>query len=388
MTDLDPTTVSASDAPERLFAALGFGFVQRFLWLVLATCLALAGTALALGWHFEGDVTVRGAGQVRSARRHVVKSGLDGVVAQVKVRDGDRVEKQAILLVLSPGELRARLAQVEQDLALSAARQASLAQQIEAEQQVLTCLVHSRRLDVERAALVIEQARQRQRHYGQPARAGWRRRQLEQLLPVRLAAADSAQAEAQLTLAERQLEVSRGRREELRTEREYWARLDAQRLHLWQALEHAVVRAPSAGVVLTRGLDQRLGDRVEVGTALLELAVEDAWTAQVLVSQLDRPRLKPGQRARIFVEAFPHLEYGALEGQVASVGEQPAPGGLAYPVDIAIDRRQGRSLALADGMVAEAKVAVDRGRLLDLLWRRVLRHLGEWTPPELKEARG
>ncbi|MBT7844003.1 MAG: hypothetical protein HN742_19140, partial [Lentisphaerae bacterium] len=79
------------DDPLGLFAALGFGFVHRFLWLVLTACaLALMG-ALILGWWLEGDVTVQAAGVVRPTSRHLVKSAIDGRLQEIRVRAGDRV---------------------------------------------------------------------------------------------------------------------------------------------------------------------------------------------------------------------------------------------------------------------------------------------------------
>jgi multidrug efflux pump subunit AcrA (membrane-fusion protein) len=149
-------------------------------------------------------------------------------------------------------------------------------------------------------------------------------------------------------------------------------------------LESTVIRAPVDGVVLTGDLDRRTGDHVQVGEALLELAEDDAWMARVLIDQTDRPKVHPGQRVRVFVHAYPHLEFGVLEGSVARITAQAASNGTGYPVDVDLERAD---FDLADGIGAEVRVAVDSGRLLQLVWHRLLHGLGRTTIPDLREAR-
>lgn len=369
--------------PRQLFAALGFGFVHRFLWLVLAAGGAVVVGALVLGWYFEGDITVKAAGILRPRVRHVIKSRLEGIVQEVAVGDGDRVAAGDVLLRLSAPPLRDRLQQLDQELALNDARRSALRAQIESEGRVLEAVVASRQADVASATVALEQVRAEQRIYSERGRPGWKRRPLDELVPVGHAAAALTQARSQLAVAARQLEANAARREELAAEARSRAKLEQERAQLEATLGASVVRAPAAGLVLTRDLDLREGDRVQAGEALLELAVDDGWEAHVLVRQIDRPRVAAGQRVRVFVEAYPHLEYGALGGRVRSVAEQPAAGGGDYPVDVAID---GSPLALADGMAAQVRVSVERGRLLALAWRRLLRELGQ--APALRQARG
>ncbi|MDA0335033.1 MAG: HlyD family efflux transporter periplasmic adaptor subunit, partial [bacterium] len=116
----------------------------------------------------------------------------------------------------------------------------------------------------------------------------------------------------------------------------------------------------------------------------LELAEDDAWTARVLIGQIDRPKVRPGQRVRVFIEAYPHLEYGVLEGRVERIAEQVSTNGPGYLTDVALD---DPAISLADGMAAEVRVSVDSGRLLYLVWHRLLRQLGGTHVPDVREAR-
>jgi multidrug resistance efflux pump len=384
----DPSTTGlepSHDSPQRVFASLGFGFVHWFLWLVLSGCfLALSG-GMVLGWVLDGDVTVKAEGALRPTSRHLVKSAIDGRVEDVRVRAGDRVAAEDILVVLSPRGVRGRLTQVERELDLSDTRRQRLASQIDHDRLVLTAMLAARRLDIERALFSLEYVRREQQLYTEHARARWVRRDLEELVPVRESASVLAQAEAQFAITRRQLEANAARLADLQLERQTWMQLDAERRNLWQQLENTVIRAPVDGVVLTGDLDLRIGDRVQVGEALLELAQDNAWSARVLIQQIDRPKVKTGQRARVFIRAYPHLEYGVLEGHVAEIAEQAAADGTGYPVDVVLDTT---ALALLDGMAAEVRVTVDSGRLLQLVWKRLLRELGRVPVPEVRQAQG
>ena len=375
---------AAANDPSRLFASLGFGFVHRFLWLVLATCVLAVSGILLLGWMLEGDVTVQAAGVVRPTSRHLVKSAIDGRLQKVCVAAGDHVATDDILFVLAPHDLHTRQAQIEGQLALSDSRSARLRGQIDHDRRVLTAVLASRRLEVERAAFALAHIRREQQLYTDHARNGWHRLDLESLVPVRESRSILQQAEAQAEVTLRQLEANEARITDLQLERQTWIQLDAERRAVWQQLESAVIRAPVAGVVLTDDLEHRTGDRVQAGQALLELAEDDAWTARVLIGQIDRPKVRPGQRVRVFIEAYPHLEYGVLEGRVERIAEQVSTNGPGYLTDVALD---DPAISLADGMAAEVRVSVDSGRLLYLVWHRLLRQLGGTHVPDVREAR-
>lgn len=370
------------DGPGDLFAHLGFGFVRRFLCTVCLACVLALGVALALSWLLEGDVTIHGTGSVQPSARHLIKSAVAGRIQDVYVHAGDRVAEDDVLIVLSPRELRTRLAQIEQQLDLSDARSRRLQTQMDQDHQILTAVLASRRLDVARADFVLQQIRHEQQLYTTHARKGWRRRNLESLVPVQEGRAAVERARSQVEITLRQLAANDTRQQDLALERRTWAQFDVERRALWQQLENTVIRAPVAGTVLTGDLEFRVGDRIDAGDALLQLAAHGAWTARVLISQIDRPKLKTGQRARVFVQAYPHLEYGVLEGRVSEIAAQSTDGS-SYPVKVELD---STGVLLADGMAAEVRVSVDSGRLLQLVWKGLLRQLGSTSIAELRQA--
>ena len=384
MTDPAPPTDADPGAhPSQLFAHLGFGFVRGFLWLVLAACAALAAGALALGWHLEGDVSVRAEGTVRPRSRRVVKSRLDGLVDDIRVRAGDHVRAGDTLLVLAQRQVRERLARATQQLHLIAAQELELHERIEGEGRALLAEAEAHKRGLETAALHLRHVRQEQAVYSQQTRPGWRRLPLEELIPVRAATAALAQAAAQVALAETRLAAGAAGRDELLQLRLQATGAEDELRDAGRILDDTVVRAPSAGVVLTGDLEMCAGDHVRAGDVLLELATDDTWQARVRVSQLDRPKVGPGQEARLLVDAYPYVDHGTLTGTVVHVAEQAKATGGDYLVDIAVHATR---LALADGMRVRAMVAVDSGRLLELAWRRLRRQMSGLQAPHLRAA--
>ena len=85
---------------------------------------------------------------------------------------------------------------------------------------------------------------------------------------------------------------------------------------------------------------------------------------------------------KLHIHAFPHLEYKIFSGLVEEIAVQPEAAGAGYPVRVLIDDPQidegGQAFSLAHGMSADAHIVVERGRIAALLWRRLLRSLGEF----------
>ena len=202
--------IPGDNSPQALFASLGFGFVHWFLWLVLAGCSLLLAVGVALGWFLQGEVAVQATGAVRPTTRHLVKSGVDGRVAEVRVRAGDQVQEKDILFMLSPREIRGRLSQIDRELDLSDTRRARLRDQIDHDRLVLTAVMASRLLAVERAAYALQHVRREQQLYTDYARGRWSRSKLEDLVPVRESMGTLDQAQADLRVTERQLGAKKG----------------------------------------------------------------------------------------------------------------------------------------------------------------------------------
>lgn len=350
-------------------------FVRFFLLLLLGAAGALAAVAGWLSWRLGMELSVAGQGFVEPEGRRLVKSALGGILHQVAVRQGQRVEAGALLAALDDREWRAELLKVEKDLEIVRSRRRELEERQLQERRAGLAEVARAGLELERAALHLEQARTEQQLYTEIALVP--RRGLEQLWPVRHARTSLAQRQVELELARQRLAGVEAYRRELKTLEKTGEKLLQDRSLLIARLEQALIRAPVAGAVLTADLERRVGDYLHSGEPLLELAQAGRWQARVLVDELDLPRVRAGQPARLYLRAFPHLEHQVFAGQVRSVAPAPSVQGEGYEVKVALTDPQAEEYPLACGMRAEVRILVERGRIAALARRWLARQFGQ-----------
>ena len=361
----------------------GFGIVRSFLWLILLLAGGMVGLAGLLSWHFGMDVTVEGQGVVEPRDRHQVKTMIGGIIKEVHVRSGQQVEAGDLLVSLDDADWSTEFQKIEADLEVNRSQQREIEEQIEQDRRTRSAEVVEARLYLERVRIQLEQIVAEQTLYSTVALVpeGIARRPLQDLLPVRLANAALREAKADLALAEQRLRAVEGRGQELRTLEKRRGKLEQDRTRVRSRLAQTRIAAPENGTVLARDLTRRVGDRIEAGEAILEVAGTDAWQAKVMVKEMDLPQIAAGQQTRLYMDAFPHMEYKIFEGVVEEVPTTPsevAPDGCAvYSVRVSIldpvVSDEERVYSLANGMNTQAKVVVDRGRILELWWKKLMK---------------
>ena len=365
------------------FHGPGFRFVRSFLLVILGLVGCLLALAGVLSWYFSMDMTVEGTGVVEPHHRHRVKAEIAGIIQQMHVRQGQQVEKGQPLVTLDDTDWRIQLQQAEKDLEVNWSQQRAIQQQMAQERNIRQAeVVHAQR-EVERMRVQLEQVVAEQTIYSTTALLPTSvvRQPLAQLLPVRLGNAWLRDAEAELEQSQQRLQAVQGRAAELHTLEKQREKIEQEYQRLENRLAKNTLRAPAAGTVLTGQLEQRVGDRLHAGETVLEVAQTDGWQARIMVKETDLPKIEIGQLARLYVSAFPSMEYKVFEGTVEEVSATPVVGnaveGAVYPIKVSIldpqvwDGEQVYSLAY--GMNAEVKVVVERGRIVELLWKKLLR---------------
>ena len=362
---------------------LGFKLVHYFLGLILL-CVGLgAAVASLLAYYLGMDLSVEGAGLIEPRQRHLVKSQSSGIIRQILVRQGQQVGEGSLLVVLDSREWETELRKIDKDLEVNRSRRKEIEIQMGRKRAMLQVEVECMQLEVEGAALYLEKVRSEQQLYSeaQLLPEGHSRRPLEDLVPVREARVAWRQKQALLLLKKQQLMAVEGRAQEIQTLLRIYERLQQERELLKHRLERLSIRAPLGGTVLTGDLQRRVGDRIQAGEGIVEIAELGGWQARVMVGERDIPRVQKRQKVRLYVHAFPHLKYKIFSGRVEQIGVQPDAAGAGYPVRILIDNPQiddgARVYSLAHGMSTNAHIVVERGRIAALLWRRFLRSLGE-----------
>jgi RND family efflux transporter MFP subunit len=170
-----------------------------------------------------------------------------------------------------------------------------------------------------------------------------------QLEQVR-AAALRARAEASKARLAGDLATYRGRQATL-------TELLERETFLTNELGRTELRAPGPGVVLTKDLHLRAGDRLRRGEALLEMADLETMEIQVHVDGKDVPRLEVGGPARFKVHAYPDRTF---RGEVARI----APAADARGRFRVVVRAENADAALRPGMTGRAHLETPNRPLL------------------------
>jgi RND family efflux transporter MFP subunit len=252
------------------------------LWGVLVLGVALAAAAVAVGRSpsvrvaevrearpGERQTELSAAGYVASRRRSIVAPQVAGRLIEVAVEEGDAVEKGQVLARLDDRD--ARVASARAQAELQAASQRLIAAQATAARARSDLARFERLAEVD----VVTRARLEE------ARA-----------QARASTAEERAAEAQLLAARRAEEAA-----------------ELQRAH-------TVVRAPFAGTVVRKLADEGAVlapaalQQENIG-GIVELVDLGALEVEAEVSEEQLPRIKLGQPALIFLDAYPDQAFPA-----------------------------------------------------------------------------
>ena len=394
-------SLESTEAREALATSgIGFRFVRYFLLTILCIVGSMVAFICLLGWHLGMEITVAGQGRLQPTARYDVKAQRSGLIQRVHVQHGQEVTQGDLMLTLDDTDLRTELEQLEHELAMNRSRRVALVTELQRERAVLETEIARAEVAYQTAQLQLEQVRQEYqiyRTYAPYREDGTLRPPVDTLIPIRVHQTRIESAKVEIERAKRRLAALENRQEELRALEQMYEKLQVSHRLVKTRIEQMKIYAPVSGTVLTRDLNKREGDRIEAGEAVIELAELHSWQAEVLIQEVDIPKVKEGYKVRIYVNAFPHMEYKIFEGRVTDVPRKPEPitpmgaglvsGGMStvYPVKISVidpHLSDGECL-LAYGMGVEAKIVTERGPIVDLLWKKFLKTVGKIGRPEI-----
>jgi RND family efflux transporter MFP subunit len=171
---------------------------------------------------------------------------------------------------------------------------------------------------------------------------------------VKLAQAQAALAQARHDLAEAEFrnDGSAAGQATIRAD------LHAVEVQLGQErVSQAQLRAPIAGIVVTRKVEERAGTMVRPGEAFCEIANSDRMAAEMSVPETDLGLVRTGRSVALKLNAFPTTTFA---GTVERIGaETRAEAGEQYFLVRAVfDNSEGRA---RDGMVGRARIRAGGG---------------------------
>ena len=323
-----------------------------------------------------------------------IQSPLLAVVQAVKVTEGQEVPAGTELFVLRSDEIRGwqtQLRTLEEDLRNSVNRSAKL-------EEFYTAQLAIKREETQQAERDVSF---REKHLATTRDVVDRNQKLADdklvseidMLRYRLAVAES---EKDLNLAQRQVQQLILQRQELDTERARQRadeQSDVEKLKvrieaLKGQLENCAgdlksIRAPYNAAVISLA-HRNPGGVVQNGGELCQLArAEGEPRVRLLLQETGVPKVAPGQKMRLFFEAFPYQRYGTISGNLEWVSPAAvnSPEGQRFTgrakLDQTMFRTRGHERPLRVGMKGEARLVVGSRTLIEYAFEplRQLREL-------------
>lgn len=373
---------------------------RRFLILA---ALGLIGLVAWAAWA-EIEQIARARGQViASGRTHLIQSAIDGVIASMSVREGDRVEGGRELFQLDRSQAEAAFRDSEARVAALKATLARLRAEVFGSALVFpdevkafpafvanqTALFQRRRAALEAEVAVLQDSLQlveKELEITEPLLASGDIGQAEVIRLKRQAAELRGQitnrrnryfqdAQADMTKAEEELATQ----EQLLAERS-------------TTLARTLVQAPAGGIVKNIQITTP-GAKVRPGDIVMELLpTEGELIFEARLNPADLAFIRVGQPASVKLDAYDFSIYGGLAGVVHYISpdaltEKTITGDQAYyRVQVRIDpaslaernrRRPERLIEVQPGMTGSVDIITGRQTVLAYLTKPVTKTLSE-----------
>lgn len=273
-----------------------------------------------------------------------------GKVAEVLVKEGDTVEKGQLLLRLDTQDLEISKAQV---LAQLKSAQIDLEELLAGATEVE---LRSKEAQYTEALLSLEEARKTlARNEKLFASGAISKEELE------ASRNEVIRREKALAVAQAELEETRKKpkAEDVARARARIEEIEASLRSIERRIEKAEIRSPLAGIVLSVNVEE--GDFVSSGTSASggtsPVVVADLSTMKVdvPVNEVDIPRVKVGQRARITLDAFPGMTF---EGEVVAIAYQGKTTENVVTYDTTVHLPNPENLLRA-GMTANVEIVIE-----------------------------
>lgn len=402
---------------------------RLLIWVSLLALLAL------LLWAAFGriDEVVRGQGKVVPSRQVQVVQSLDGgVVQEILVRPGERVEKDQVLLRIDPtryssslGENRSELLSLQAKAArlqalasgenfnVPPALQSAAPQIVEQERRLWETRTQELNATVN---IARDQLRQRQQELRESqanrdqatSSCSLTTEELRVTRPLlqsgavsevdllrlqrdvarfcgeaRAAGAQIGRIQAAIQEAERKIQESELTarnlaRAELSETRSKLGTLEQGQLALQDRVRLAEVRSPVRGTVNTL-MANTVGGVVQPGKDILDIVpLDDTLLMEVQINPRDIGFLHAGQEAQVKFSAYDFAIYGGLQGRVEQIGANTITdekGNSFYVVKVRTEKATvgDDSRPIIPGMLAEVHILTGKRTLLQYLLKPILR---------------
>jgi adhesin transport system membrane fusion protein len=370
---------------------------SRWLMLIIALLLVVGVVWAAL---FKIEEVTKGVGKVIPASREQVIQSLDpGVLADMHVREGDRVTKGQVLLRIDDVRSGSVYREAQEKWMALSAQAARLRAEAYGAGMNYPHWVQQRPELVKRESLIYQSRRQALEDELVAMKESMTHIQREiaiteplvgqgVLSEVELLRLRRQQADLQTRLSERQNRYATEASTELARIESELAQTRQNSLAREDAFRRTVIRAPMDGIVKNVQVTT-LGAVVASGQNIMEIVpVQDAMLVEAYVKPSEIAFLEVNQPATVKLTAYEFSKYGGLEGVVEHLSPDTLkdeskvkrPG--EAPVDLeegfyrvlirVTDKsleRHGKKIQTLPGMTASIEIKTGEKTVLEYLWR-------------------
>ena len=326
--------------------------------------VALGTIAVVGGFLFKIDEVVSVQGQLQSIGGTVeVKTPAGGRVADVLFKDGAEVKKGQLLVRFDTSQaadqketLVKLISLEEKDLKSQLQTVASQEVTLSSRMEVLAQKLETKTIILKELQKLVELGGFQKLQYLE---------QLDQLFEQKKQLNELEEQQTQLLLRAEQIRFSATKS------------IDQMRNKLREAelqLQYRNVVAPIAGIVFDPQV--RKEGVLGPGERILSLVPQSGLYAQVFVPNRDIGFVKPGQKAKVRVDAFPFTRYGELSGSVTQIGADSLPpdeksASYRFPVKLKLDRSyllsKGIIIPLQSGMAITSNLKLRDKKVISLI---------------------
>lgn len=361
--------------------------------VILLTALSLAGFLLWAAWA-EIDQVSRASGHVIPVGRvQVIQSTDGGVIQQIRVKEGDKVEKGQILVTLD----RVKIAAAVEESRAKVASMKTVKSRIEAELFDRPLVFPA---DVQEFPEFVANQRQlyskrRNAHSADIAALrkmlGLVRKELNMNQPL-LAAGDVSRSEVmrlERTVADVESQIVNRQNKYLQDLQAEYAKVEEELVSAEQvltqrlsSLQDTELEAPTDGIVKNIRLTT-IGGVLRPGDEVLQIVpTGEVLIVEAKVSPTDIAYVRVGQLASVKFDAYDSSIFGSAVGKVIyispdTLAEQKAQGDqVYYRVHVSTDTKTMRPRAdekieIQPGMTATAEIKTGRNTVLKFLLKPI-----------------
>jgi len=341
----------------------GFGHVmsasmKRLPWILF---LILVMAVLFVG---RMELKVSGEFTVFPVRNADIRAEVEGIIQEISVDQGDRVDQGQPIVTLSDRDYAAEFKKVVEELH-------------EKEANLIKLEAGSRREEIEVLRKEEEKAQQRlnfAEKYFERYRELFRRNLIARI--------QLEEAEEQMIVRQKELEETRAklklllagsRSEDIDAAKAEIARLEVQQRYLREQIRLVSVNSPVAGIVTTHNLKEKIGQHVKKGDLIAEVHELMTVKAEIVVPEKEIADVHVGQDVILKVRAYPDLSF---KGKVTSIAPivTKAKEKWDQPTVLVTTELLNDSMLLKSEMTGNAKIFCGQRRIFDLITRRLARY--------------